>query len=96
MDESTKFTAKHPVWRILLSVVFPLEPENIRIGGSNETIESQLFGAAFGSPALLLVEMSTMGPGIRLGDHFRLSIRYSTFLIARDIVAFRQPILKVK
>ncbi len=74
MEESTKLTAKHPISRILLSVLFPLVPENMRMGGVNETIESQLFGATFGSLSLLNVDMSTTGPGMRLGDHLCLSM----------------------
>lgn len=42
------------------------------MGGSKEAICSQLIGAILGSLLALYVDISTTGPGIRLGCHFFL------------------------
>ena len=71
---------------MLASVVPVLDPENMSIGGSNETIWSQLFGAMFGFPAADTVDIRVVGPGMRLGLQLRLSVGYDTFSIVAFIV----------
>lgn len=59
---------------MFFSVVLPLLPENISVGGSKATIWTQLFGATFGSFVGPTVETSVIGPGIKPGAHSFLSI----------------------